>query len=145
MKRRSKILITALLASILSVPASAQVFNSQSSRESTRGAVLAGGDFEIVSRYGLAPVRYWCDAAKYVVRYQRKNGATRLWIVQPLGNSAAEPGKKAVRFTTSPGADLRASNVSSYSISVRQAGYNMTAGQAQALCKSGHGSDVGNS
>lgn len=96
------------------------------------------GGFEVTSQGRDGPRQIWCAAGQYARHSQDAGVNDRVFITQPYGLSRTRPGYRAVTFTTRPTADLasgpRLGDGGNYSVSIRRAGFSLTAGQAENFC-----------
>lgn len=88
---------------------------------------LKGGIYEVSSSGTSAPVAYWCGIGDYAIRTLRTKATQRIYIAR-----AYQKGIRTVQFSLTPpeGADTS----SSYSVTVKRVGANMSAGSAQGYC-----------
>jgi hypothetical protein len=86
-------------------------------------------NFEVIEGPGAGPRAYWCAAARHVeITLGHRHG--RIYIAVGRGPSVTSPGRKAVQFTNVPFGDV----APSYSVSISQAGYNLSSGHALHFC-----------
>lgn len=60
-----------------------------------------GGTFEVIAAFSENAI-YWCGAATYARTALAPAGTQRIYVVQGLAPSTAEPGKVSVRFSLDP-------------------------------------------
>ena len=87
---------------------------------------------EVIGGAGSGPAQYWCGAGDYFRRVKGIGGAQRIYIWRGVGPSETQAGRAAVQFalTAPDGADTS----TSYTLSMKRAGDNMSAGLAQQYC-----------
>ncbi|WP_299984654.1 hypothetical protein [uncultured Ruegeria sp.] len=88
---------------------------------------LTGGIYEVAAIGTSAPVAYWCGIGDYAIRTLRTSATQRIYISKPY-----ERGVRTVQFSLTPPAG--AEDVTTYSVTVKTVGANMTAGSAQGYC-----------
>lgn len=90
------------------------------------------GVWEVVSRVGSSPQDYWCGIGDFAIRELRTGAAQRIYIWEGVGPSVNRPQKRSVKFalTPPPGADTS----SSYSLSIKRPGENISANLARSYC-----------
>ncbi|MEX0338086.1 MAG: hypothetical protein AB3N11_03505 [Arenibacterium sp.] len=88
---------------------------------------LQNGIYEVATHGTSAPIAYWCGIGDYVKRTLGASGNQRIYI-----SRAYEKQVRTVQFSLTPpeGADTS----SSYSVTVKRVGANMTANTAQNYC-----------
>ena len=90
---------------------------------------ISDTNFEVIDGPDSGPRAYWCAAALHVENTLGRQ-QSRIYIAEGRGDSITAPGRKAVQFTTVPFGDVGPS----YSVSIRQAGYNLGSGHALRFC-----------
>lgn len=100
----------------------------------TRNQVIPVSDsvFEVISRPGTSAADYWCSAGDFAISQLRSSATQRLYIWRAIGPSESRPGVASVQFSYS--APDGANTSPGYSLSVKQAGDNLTAAAAQQYC-----------
>lgn len=89
--------------------------------------------FEVVRRHARSSAQeFWCSAGDYATRVLGAAATQKVYLWRPVGDSTVAPGRTAVQFTLSapPGADTS----TGYSLTVKRAGDNLSAGFAQQYC-----------
>ena len=91
--------------------------------------------FEVVSRVGSGPQDFWCAAGDFARRVLRVPAPTRVYLWRGVGQSVNRPDRKSVQFALEPppGADTS----TSYSLTIRREGDNLSAALAQQYCYGG--------
>ncbi|RLK02581.1 hypothetical protein [Ruegeria conchae] len=88
---------------------------------------LNDGTYEVAAIGTSAPVAYWCGIGDFAIRTLRTSATQRIYISKPY-----ERGARTVQFSLSP--PEGAEDVTTYSVTVKTVGANMTAGSAQGYC-----------
>ncbi|WP_170775791.1 hypothetical protein [Ruegeria lacuscaerulensis] len=85
------------------------------------------GVYEVSTRGTSAPVAYWCGIGDYAIRTLRTKATQRIYIYR-----AYEKQTRTVQFSLTPpeGADTS----TSYSVTVKRVGENLSAASAQGYC-----------
>jgi len=88
--------------------------------------------FEVLNVVGSGAVDYWCGAGDFARQVIGTPAAQRIYIWRAIGPSETRPRRKSVQFslTPPPGADT----TPGLSLSIRQAGDNMTSALAYQYC-----------
>jgi hypothetical protein len=118
-----------LCLGLTAVPVAALAFTAQNGN---RVNPMANGVFEVVQNVRSRPADFWCGAGDFAVRALRAASAQRVYVWRPIGASETQPSSNGVQFALNPppGADTN----TGYSLSVKRAGDNLTAGAAQQYC-----------
>ncbi len=102
-------------------------------------ALPPAGQFEVISSLGAGPREIWCAGAQFAHFRQGAAGNTRLYIVKGLSQSATQPARKSVIFTTRPNAALAAGpkpgDDGNYSVSLKKTGFNLRVAHAEGFCE----------
>ncbi|MGA9254792.1 MAG: hypothetical protein WBV78_17795 [Roseobacter sp.] len=91
--------------------------------------------FEVIDDRGESARAIWCAAADYVRAAGLDGVRKRIYIVEPRGPSRTQANAIAVMFTTNPDEEM-AKTPSSYSVSVKRKGENLSVGHAYNFCAS---------
>ena len=88
--------------------------------------------WEVLNEPGAGPRQYWCATGEWARRVLNVPVVTRIYIHRGLGPSDIAPGRSGVQFSLEPppGADTS----TSYSLSIRRPGENISAAQALDYC-----------
>ena len=119
----------ALSLLIMALPVAASAFGLFNHPRILKVKPISSTNFEVIEGPGAGPRAYWCAAARHVeiTLGQRQ---VRIYIAVGRGPSVTSAGRKAVQFTTVPFGDVEPS----YSVSISQAGYNLSSGHALQFC-----------
>jgi hypothetical protein len=88
--------------------------------------------FEVIGRAGSGAADYWCAAGDFARHQLGTPAVQRLYVWVPLGPSQARPGQKSVQFALEPPAQT--GEIGGYSLTVSEAGENLTAAAARQYC-----------
>lgn len=89
--------------------------------------------FEVIEDRGAGARGLWCAAADYVRAAGLDGPRKRIFVETPRGPSKTQPGRIGVVFTTNPADDIK-DTPSSYSISVKRRGENLSVGHSHNFC-----------
>jgi len=118
-----------LAASLILSPGLAHAYRSPTQNDVVQ---VSGSVWEVLARPGTSAANYWCSAGDFAIRQLGAQAVQRVFIWQPLGPSTTRPGTKSVQFSFS--APEGANTTPGYSLSVKNAGDNLTAAAAQQYC-----------
>jgi len=119
----------AVLATLVSLPVGALSWRALNWHEVFE---LGDGVYEVVGRPGTGAADYWCGIGDYAITQLRVKVVQRIYTWKGVGPSVARPGRHAMQFAFAPpeGADTS----TSYSLSMKRVGDNLTAAAAQQYC-----------
>ena len=91
-------------------------------------------DIEVYSQPGSAGPAYFCAAAEFAVRYQKRSRAEYLLVAQPEANSETRSGFRSVHFRVVGKDDLGDLPPNGAVVSVARAGEHRTVAFSEQLC-----------
>jgi len=89
--------------------------------------------FEVIGRAGTGPADYWCGAGDFARTVLGVAPTQRIYIWHKEGPSQTRAGHRAVQFAFSPPPG-KENYQSGYSLTVKEAGDNLTAAAAHQYC-----------
>jgi hypothetical protein len=94
---------------------------------------ISADSFEVLESRAAGAADIWCAAADYARRAGLDGPRKRMYVLEPRGPSRTTANAIGVVFTLNPGADIR-DTPSSYSVSVKRRGENLSVGHALNFC-----------
>ena len=91
-------------------------------------------DLEVYSQPGAAGPSYFCAAAEFAVRYQKRSRAEYLVVARPEADSETRPGFRSVLFRVVGKRDLKGLQPNGAVVSVAREGEHRTVAFAEQLC-----------
>lgn len=89
--------------------------------------------FEVIEDGSIGPSEFWCAGADYARAAGLDGVRKRMYVETPRGPSKTRPGRMGVVFTTNPGDDIK-DTPSSYSVTVKRRGENLSIAHARNFC-----------
>ena len=97
-------------------------------------AQFEDSDLEVYGQPGAAGPAYFCAAAEFAVRYQKRSRAEYLFVVRPEADSETRSGFRSVLFRVVSKDEIGDLPPNGATVSVTRAGEHRTVAFAEQLC-----------
>lgn len=95
---------------------------------------ISADTFEVIEDHGAGASDIWCAASEYARAAGLDGVRRRMYVVDPRGPSKTRANEIGVVFTVNPDDEMR-NSPTSYSVTVKRRGENLSIGHANEFCR----------